>query len=143
MLNKIQTMEKKKSVGVTILATCILFSIIPGLIAAFIGAISDPGHPKNVFWVALDVIMRILFISSPVMFLVTGIGLLRLKNWARLTTIFYSPVLSYIVVGFAPMHFIKYIPSNIWPIIFSVGLIMSILFILFFLTRPKVKEQFK
>lgn len=135
-------MEKKRSVGVTRLGICLLLCVIPGCFAATIGAISG-SQAKGTLEVAVEIIMRILFISSPFLFLITGIGLLKLKNWARILTLFLSPALAYVGVGFTGIILTFLIPDKIWTFIFSITVIVTFLSIIYYLTRPEVKEQFR
>jgi len=137
-------MEKKRSRGVIILGVCLLICVIPGLAAAFIGAISGsvPGS------ILLDIAMRIPVILSPIIFLLTGIGVLMLKNWARLLVLFLSPILSYVAIGFGSILVEVFLPTSklsakVISAIIIPGMIIMFLCILYYLTRPKVKEQFK
>ncbi len=129
-------MEKKRSIGVIILSIFLLLCVIPGLIAAFIGGISH-SNAESPAEIALDIIMRILFITSPVVFLVTAIGLLELKNWARILTMILFPVLIYIT------SFGVCILFDVPPILILVICGIFFVLIIYYLTRPKVKEQFK
>ena len=44
----------------------------------------------------LDSLVRIVFVSSPVLFFVAGIGVLKLKNWPR---IFYLWIPVFLVIA--------------------------------------------
>ncbi|MFC1808470.1 hypothetical protein ACFL0T_08935 [Candidatus Omnitrophota bacterium] len=134
-------MEKKRSIGVTVLSFYLLLCAIPALFAAFIGGISG-SHAQGVVEVALDRIMRILFISSPVLFVMAGIGLSKLKNWARLMTMFLSPILSFIAIGMSGIFLDVIMPPKIVSLMIPVGTVIMSIGIIFYLTRPNVKQQF-
>lgn len=128
-------MKKKRSIGITILGVCFLLCVIPGLMAAFIGVISGPTNPKGIFRPILDIIIRILFILSPFMFFVTGMGVLKLKKWAWQLTIINVSILSVVcsVVIFSGGR------VDVFPLVF---VIIPSCLIIYYLTRSKVKEQF-
>jgi len=80
---------------------------------------------------------------------VSGIGIVRLRNWARITSIsILSPFAVYgiwiqIDVLMHKMHkgqsYLSFSKDYVYLLIFIVTILLGI----FFLTRPKVKEQFK
>jgi hypothetical protein len=135
-------MENERCKGIKILAVYILLCTVPALFASFIGGISG-SYPKGATEGAVDIIMRILFISSPVLFITAGIGLLKLKNWARLMTMFLSPALSFIAIGIFALFLDVLISPKIASLIIPYGVGVMAIGIIVYLTRPKVKEQFK
>ena len=129
-------MEKKRSKGIIILGVYLLLCTIPAVFAAIIGgmSVSRVGSPPEV---ALDIILHILFITSPIAFLVAAVGLLELKNWARILTMILSPILMYITCFGVCILF------NLPPILMLVTFAILFVIIIYYLTRPKIKEQFK
>jgi len=81
--------------------------------------------------------MTIAFIIA-IIYGVSGIGLLLYKNWARIVSIMVAP-LSVICLSWIMIINKKDIDTMITP---TIGIIVF-LFSIFYLTRPKVKEQFK
>ncbi len=71
----------------------------------------------------------IWYIFCSIMLVILTIGLCGLKNWARIGIIIWSIV----ILLSTPL---KYLPTLIFTLFFCA-------FVLFYLTRPKVKEQFK
>ena len=92
------------------------------------------------------------------MFLLFGIGLLRLKNWIRIMSLMVYPMISFSVFAMLwsiiifylirfgmDISFLEYIPWGIWGrrsiiVLLWIG---PAIFNFYYLTRPKVKEQFK
>lgn len=155
-------MEKKCSIGVKI---CGIMMLCYGLWLLVGSGVFPPLN--RLFWYifrdSLKIIfpepLMIIFISGPLRLLIAvvasislvcSIGILRLKNWARLLTICFTSLLllpcSYIIVrliiftiqgGYKGPQAIGYLP-----------LLLVIPYIpfyapLIYFTRPKVKEQFK
>jgi hypothetical protein len=135
-------MENKSVRGVTILGIFLLLCSVPALFAAIIGGISG-SQAKTPPQILLDIIMRILFISSPAVFIITGMGLLKLKNWARLIVICLSPALSFIAVGISGIFLDAIMPPNIVSKAIILGTIIMSVGLIYYLTRSAVKEQFK
>lgn len=128
-------MEKKRSVGM------LLFSIFFTFIAlneifrflAGIGVMlfKMPSNPAP-FWTIL------LFIitqgSKVIFFILVVIGLLRFRKWCRLMLIWFYPL--FLISGLIAPGWVFYWPFNLLHCVFYFGL-------LYYLTRSKVKEQFK
>lgn len=129
-------MEKKRPKGIIIIGSYLLLCTIPAVVAAIIGGISS-SEVKTTPEIALDVIMHILFITSPVALLVIAIGLLRLRNWARILTMIFFPIVMYITC------FGVYIIFGLPPIPTLVISVAIFVFVIYYLTRPIVKEYFK
>lgn len=148
-------MGKKRSVGVTILGTSVI-----GLTLVVV-----------VWWLLNMDVLRDFASIRPAMFMISisyllilaicGIGILFFKNWARLTLLIFS-ILSllnniYVIIFYKSIRPIEYSeitstgartltvivnkPVGIYWILWIIQLILSII-ILYYLTRPKVKEQF-
>jgi len=135
-------MEKKRSKGITILGICLLLCAVPALFAALIGMVSQ-SYAKGVTEVVIDIIMRILFISSPLTFISAGVGMLNLKNWARIMVMFIFPIPSFIAISISGSFLNVIMPPDIVSLMTLLGTAVMSLAIIFYLTRPKVKEQFK
>ena len=61
---------------------------------AVIGAISGSYNLKGPLDVFMDVLMRILFIATPVSLLVSAMGLFKFKGWGRICASAVSVILS-------------------------------------------------
>ena len=116
-------MEKKRSVGVTIFGW---YFILVNLIALLIIRLLRPEDFLN------NLTERPIVIVRLIVYLIIGIGILKLKNWARIGTIVIG--IFYIIA--APVAILT---ANIVGILF----LLSGISMLYFFTRPKVKEQFK
>lgn len=144
-------MEKKRSKGVTIF----------GIIETLLGIQGTMVLLNSLF--SFNSVVFIVNIASGPLFLVLGIGMLNLKPFARKVNLFLIPMLSltpliFIIVSI--LNSLDYQVKNnikvgLWTVgqgwgTVSIGLgIIFILIILainsslaYFLTRPKVKEQF-
>ncbi len=137
----------KRSKGITVFAWVeivlgaigSLLCILTGYLTWFCASSSGGGYAA-VFMLVISVL------SFPLIFiLITGIFLLKLKSWARMANIIILMALAFFVLaaGFylGPMSGIKFLVTY-YPII-SFGLFLIITFSAWFLTRFKVKEQFK
>jgi len=120
-------MAKKRLVGVTVLGW---LNVVVGTLGILAFLLKSPG---------------IMFGAS--LLLVTGIGLLKLREWARILEII-------LVLGGVLFQIVKYVssilhyavPLNEAWIFFLKGNIFGWIIagiIIYFFTRPKVKEQFK
>lgn len=119
-------MKKKRSVGVTIFGIfAIMFSF---------AYLTEIQRLSKVIDLKIVVIMGISF-------LVFGIFILKLKNWARILFLFVIGGQSLIYVSWGFAH-----GANKGFLEYFVMLIVAVfLFLvsLYYFTRPKVKEQFK
>lgn len=130
-------MEKERN-GVRIIGIFFLICIIP----TFIIVLSQGMFKFGLFGIPLGIL-------SPLLFYICGRGLLLFKNWARIFTLVSSPLLSTLlfIVLFWMLPWICHVStmSGIFVTMFlaKLGAIIFFFFILYYLTRPKVKEQFK
>ncbi len=108
-------MDKKRSNGVIIVGIMLIISSIAGIL----GRYAD--------WRLLIYIP--LFIS--------GVGILFLKNWARVLSILILTIFT-----IETFIILKNFSTPILIIMQAFGVIYF-LFLIYYLTRPKVKEQFK
>jgi len=86
----------------------------------------------------LNIFIAMIFLVIAVIDLVIGIGLLKLKNWARNITV----VLSILICIFDLLKIFKYIYNPILLISALLRPVIAII-IIWYLTRPAVREQFK
>lgn len=137
-------MEKKRSKGLTTLGRFFLFCVILGIMFAFIGLISGPSGPQDALGGTLSDLIRIGFILSPFIFLIEGIGILKLKNWARIFTITFCLINTLLVViYFIHFHIVLKMPLDILNDLIWLSIGVFSLYVIYYLTRSKVKEQFK
>lgn len=155
----------KRSVGVTVIVILSLlgsvFTFAMGilLLAAMIVALparSDQFSVSPTFLKVIVMMASLVYLLPAIWGIVTGVGLWRLKNWARISIVVFS-VLLILVGGFsglmtlvAPIPLIPNNPVNpsiMTGVRISMGAFMLSLagigvWWLVFFNRPKVKEQF-
>ncbi|MCX5701293.1 MAG: hypothetical protein NTZ63_07120 [Candidatus Omnitrophica bacterium] len=129
-------MDKKRSVGVAVFGCLLIFfpfsqEVIVSvnfLVNSYSLKLFIPHHIKT--WISYP-----LFPVSQIVYIVTGIGILRVKEWARLLAV---------ILGFGGI-FTNLIFLTQPPISLFVKLYIIIIHILlvYFFTRSKVKVQFK
>jgi hypothetical protein len=152
----------KRSTGVTVAAIVLLLgSALELLLTAFTTILMFWISGKT-YWepiptqlLVLDLVGAAFIACVDIFGIITAIGLLRLKNWARITTIVFGVIiaaqslLSAIVILVIPLPTVPNSPAHIDAIIratmaggclffFAIGLWWLILF-----TRRGVREQFK
>ena len=159
-------MENKRSKGVTIFAILLIVSALVGL-----AAVLDPETIKEQYRSLPESIVTIRYYISIIVVigaLVSGIGLFSLKNIFRKLTILVCSFGLYGYIIELPFILLKSIPSliekkaleivattpgipaevhikGLWVAIITFWTIdfLFLFCLLFYLTRPKVKEQFK
>jgi len=156
-------MEKKRSKGLMVFATLeILFGLL-GLVgsnqcaittAAYSGISTSNAFVLMFFPETFFIFLFFLILSmAPVLAILSGIGMFKLRNWGRIlgiaaASVFLAIVQILILIWLLPTY-LYYATHRIgtWE---GYGPFFSLLFITFFLvwciyylTRPKVKEQFK
>lgn len=146
-------MEKKRSIGVTVYSiTIILFGLCTLIFVAFRTILSE----AMVFCLASfpEFLHQMLMVSLsllafPIVCIVIGVGLLKLKNWARF--LLFISVIILIVFGlldiieprFSGFLFRHIDIIDIYDELFILIMILFIPALFFFYTHPAVKEQFK
>lgn len=137
-------MEKKRSVGVTLLAICFIL----------VGVISIPGAYLSYWIMGLEDVetgyvtfrMTLAFLNIILSFC-CGIGILILREWARKLTLFYVffGFISYLTSMPAQIKILKSFGAHsiMYLLPFLILVLAIYVAILFFFTRPKVKDQFK
>jgi len=129
-------MPDKRATGVSalgyiscIVGICFLIGVILMLVPSAFSARFKEG---------LNIFIAMIFLVIAVIDLVIGIGLLKLKNWARNITV----VLSILICIFDLLKIFKYIYNPILLISALLRPVIAII-IIWYLTRPAVREQFK
>ncbi len=131
-------MKDRISLGITLIG---ILSILFGLIAIiqiYDSFLLEGGFNSGFL---LSVVFILLLIG---IFLPLGIGILKKKNWARKTIIIYSFLTaSWMTLLYGPFGQKAFSrpPKNSGLSILIIWLVCFI--VIFFVTRPKVKEQFK
>lgn len=150
-------MEKKRSVGVTVIGIVML---LYSLLVLILFALRSPFYLRscisNFFRPAIILLLvRKLML---LLYFIAGIGILRVKSWGRYLALFVSILLLLFAIG-------DFLPATIsiiknpegacdvgWCGIVGILLLfvisaISLFFVpvlcLFYLTRPKVKERFR
>jgi hypothetical protein len=156
--------DKNRSAGITVIAILALIgSALMLALAAFMAfamivatpPANDPRLPAG-FFTVMRVVLPLIYALPAVWGIVTAIGLLQLKNWARISTIVFS-VLLMVFGAFgmltAMVFFLKPPPGNgvdpkMFPIIGAVSAVFALAQIgigiwwMVFFNRAKVKAQF-
>jgi len=133
-------MAEQKAKGIKILGSFLLVCSILGIPMGIIMATSSRGKsPLNIF---VEVFMRLFFLFFPLSYLISSFGLLRLKNRGRLLTIINASVVSVVTLCLLLFCWDEN-KGSISSIVIALFIIVPSCSIIYFLTRPKVKEQFK
>ena len=155
----------KRSVGVTVIAVLALLgsvlTLLMGILTAVFAVVAPlptqrefPAPP--VFFKVMLLAASLICVLPAVWGILTSIGLFRLKNWARISTIVFSvllilmgisPLLGWLLSSFMPFPTGTADPSVMTVVRVSMGVLGSgqvgigIWWLVFF-TRPRVKQQF-
>lgn len=134
-------MEKKiESIRVKIvsLGFFVLFTI-PGFLMMFGALISGrAGSP------IIDLLMRFLFISIGTSLIISTIGLFKYKKWGRFFTLVIAKILFIPMVALSIISLIIGLATpNLILSLFYLIAALFLIFLIYYLTRPKIKEQFK
>jgi len=155
----------KRSAGVTVIAVLsligsvltLLMGVVLALVMVFASAPSSndfPGSPM--FFKAIMALVLLIYLVLALWGILTSIGLLRLKNWARISTIVFS-VLLILMGGFGVLLSLSFpIPSvpakpadpsavmgaRIFAGAIQVALVSIGVWWLVFFNRARVREQF-
>jgi len=137
-------MEKKRSVGVTIFGIIVIivsiFEILSGFVGGTMICLVAGVKPHAIF-----IGVMFLFTMIGIMYLIGGFGILSLKYWARnliLLVSFFKSILIILSLFLGIKVVIKE-PAAALYFIPQIIVLFLLISILYFLTRPKVKEQFK
>jgi uncharacterized membrane protein SirB2 len=90
----------------------------------------------------IDIVMRILWIGSPILLSVSGVGLLALKKWGRFAALITAVMISLGLFVYGIMALRYNLQENL---VFSSCCLIGatcFIFIIFYLNRAKVKAQF-
>ena len=127
-------MDKKRSPGVTLCG--VLFIIWPlfYLVRVFLSSLR---LTQFTFFSFLPDIQNPVFFIQKILFIACGIGILRLKKWARILALCIS------LFGIVVWLLITIIFRSPLPLANKIVHIVIYVFLGWFFSLPKVKEQFK
>ncbi len=137
-------MEKKMSVKIKTIAV-----IITVISAFYLFVYIQRGGHIFLNWSDVDSCLAVLFTAAVLLLTISGVGLFFLKEWARRASI-VGAIMLLIHLGYiAVMSLSNIVEAGLffsidvflWALTLSGADVMAPL-ILFFFTRPKVKEQF-
>lgn len=118
----------------------VLFSKFVSAIALILGMKESAGVNSTIASLAIGLISLIVCIGIPIVIFCVGVGLMRLKEWARKST--FNLSIFFIIVWC--IGFIMMITKNDFRnLIVALLWLITYIAILYFLSRTKVKEQFK
>lgn len=125
-------MEKKRSIGVTVFGISLLLIAGIYITVVIVDFLQPMTHYENSRYDRLNIALLLLW----ALLIISSIGILKLKNWARIISLLITWIVCTPIVLCSPMAgkdaYMYFIP----------GLLIIVL-ITFFLTHPKVKEQFR
>lgn len=145
-------MEKKRSIGIKVVG---ILAITLPIIAFYIAIrpLSIPAEGKALVtsWYPLGLrrfyanqsvwtLVRLYFRISTLGVILSGIGILFFKNWARVLYILTTTVIFVITFSVFLLHMMRKIVGTID---FTIFIPLYFIITIFYLTRFKVKEQFK
>ena len=127
---------------VRILGVVFIVLSIPALFLAFIGGISGYYGPRDPTSLFIDVLMRVIFIGTPVVLFLSGFGLLLMQKWGRLLTLIASTAFALGTAIYGVSGLLYDIRENIY--FSSTCFLLSLLFIgvLVFLGRKSGRALF-
>ena len=135
--------EKKRSVGIILVGVIFIILSMVSLIPALLGTVNINSHGDDLKDLLADRFMRFIFILPLLASVASAVGLLCFKEFGRICSIVTSigmPLLLCVYVllmGGSPAALAKcFIFACFVGVLFSAPII-------FYLTRPKVKAQFK
>lgn len=131
-------MENKRSKGITILAWLIIIFSLLNLISRVDYLFKASRQP------VLLGISDYLYLAISVISLIASVYLLKVKNWARLLTIFMSLVV-FVDIALKIPALIKQIPLGSMLFILLLLVLIPLIFeavVIFYFTRPAVRGQF-
>jgi hypothetical protein len=133
--------DKRRSLGTTLLGFLLVYPPIERLLLSFI--VWKFSFPFKRFIYANIKIYYSDFLSIIIVFLYIflGIEILRLKNWARKCILWFSAIELFLTVG-SLLHLLPSgsEPVPLWIVIWC---LVKPSFFIWFLTRHKIKEQFR
>lgn len=122
-----------KPVSFRIFTILIFLSSLPAMIFGILAGISGPPPDK----ISDIIIIRSFAIFFPGFYFVCGIGLVKLKKWARWLAMLFSPFIAYVTVGVIAI-FIPEISTNEM----IAGMVIVAASIILYLNRPAIKDLF-
>ena len=139
-----QFLRQRRNAGIVVLAL-VAFLIGAAYLIVFLFLLLEPhGHPLQTWLAPYEIATGML----SVMAVVCGIGLLRLKNWARVSMIVFA-IAAIVFQCYLGVYLAVLIPSTVGVFYGFFGVVCGLTYILpwavpyiVFLTRPLVKAQF-
>ena len=136
--------EQKRSTGIIICHNIFVVSFFLSLMVAFIAIISGPS-PAETAKGPSD--LRLLPLIFPTLISVSTIGLWYKQKWGRICSLFVatliSVIMAYPVYGSLFLASYKSILQKCAFVAAFIAIDMVFIGMIYYLTRPKVKEQFK
>jgi len=136
--------EQKRPVGIVVCYIVFILLFIMSLMIAFIAAISGPSQDERIKGPSS---LRLLPIFFPIVVSISTIGLWYRQKWGRICSLFVVTVAS-IFIAYSLYNILFEVTYEtvsqgytFAAVFASIGIIF--LSIIYYLTRPKVKEQFK
>jgi hypothetical protein len=155
----------RRSAGVTVIA---VLSILGSLFFLLVACVMALGivlggsklpagtDPQTAQFAKFGMVFGIVFMTAPAIWgLTSGIGLLRLRNWARLSSLIFSGIIAF--MGLMSPIFVLSLPMAPPPnadasIMRIVKIVMAVSYLslaalgvwwMIYLTRPRIKAQFQ
>jgi hypothetical protein len=116
-----------------------LFSKFVEMVSLTLGMKETTGVNLTIASLAIGLMSLIVCVGIPIAIFLVGIGLMRLKEWARKSA--FSLIIFFLItwcIGFIAMV----VKSDFRNLITAMLWLSGYIVILYFLSRPKVKEQF-
>ena len=133
------TIERKRPIGILVLGSFFCFCSVFSFFLVFIALISGP--PANSTFLN-DTLPRIIFIISPILFISSTVGIFRLKAKSRILTLVLSVgIILFSIYGALDAFMASALDQFSIILFFIILTVFSS--IIFYLTRPKVKEIFR
>lgn len=137
--------EQKKSVGIVVCNIVFILTFLISLMVAFVAAISGPSGNEAIKGPSS---LRLLPIFFPTVISISTVGLWYRQKWGRICSLFVATIVSifmaYLFYGslFLDVGFKTALEIFIFAAIVAI-IGIGFTSIIYYLTRPKVKEQFK
>ena len=97
--------------------------------------VSDEFEAYKPLWL----IMVVIVCTSIIIILLSNIGLFKLKKWGWLTLMIFFPLFSSYTIRVISAESL----GEFFPIKYLVFMVVIYVLYIFYLTRPKIKEQFR
>jgi len=131
-------MEQLRLKGIDFLITLFMLSGIFLLAIGISGTLIFEGY--------VYIFGRLGHLVFGIIFVATGIGLRKFKNWARVLCLIQMVIIMCVGANIMIIDFIDFVYKHLFKVNFLIAPFLFILIpslLINYLTRPKVKEQFK